>query len=370
MLWFGKNDALAQQTFLDSVSFWTNRPMSYGRDIGPVRLADNPDAVSFLYSEGGDRRGFSDYALLKAAIQIIEQPRSTKPFCIFLPLFQPHPPYTAPQGFYGRYDPEQLPQPTPWGLPRKPRFHQAIRSCYGIDRLTTDDFRRIRAVYYGQVSYSDWLLGILLDSLQRSGRDRDTVRFAFSDHGDYAGDYGLVEKWPSGLEDALTHVPLIVRTPNGVKGHVSKEVVELYDVMQTCLDLAGIKARHTHFARTLAPQLAGLPGDLTRAAFAEGGYNVYEPQAFEPIAGADAIYRDKIQLQYHEPQLVSRAAMIRTREHKLIVRPDGQSELYVNAADPREEQNLYGAASVAAVQAELKSTAAGLVYQDHRDCAA
>ena len=38
---------------------------------------------------------------------------------------------------------------------------------------------------------------------------------AGSDHGDYAGDYGLVEKWPSGLESCLTHVPLIARMPGG-----------------------------------------------------------------------------------------------------------------------------------------------------------
>ena len=31
------------------------------------------------------------------------------------------------------------------------------------------------------------------------------------------------------------------------------------------------------------PQLHGNPGDAQRAAFCEGGYNVYEPQDFEPM---------------------------------------------------------------------------------------
>ena len=51
------------------------------------------------------------------------------------------------------------------------------------------------------------------DAIDRSGQFNDTVVVVFSDHGDYAGDYGLVEKWPSGLEDVLTRVPLYVRAP-------------------------------------------------------------------------------------------------------------------------------------------------------------
>ena len=117
-----------------------------------------------------------------------------------------------------------------------------------------------------------------------------------SDHGDYAGDYGLIEKWPSGLEDCLLHVPLYVRAPGGAKGHVVDELVELFDLMPTMLELAGTEAGHTHFARSLAPQIAGAAGDSGRAAYAEGGYNPYEPQAFEPLLRG-GIYEPKTRLQ-------------------------------------------------------------------------
>src|SRR5690348_2046433 len=81
------------------------------------------------------------------------------------------------------------------------------------------------------------------------------------------------------------HIPLIARipAPGMAKGHVSREIVELYDVMATAIELAGIPANHTHFARSLMPQLRGEPGDPDRAAFCEGGYNRNEPQAFEPM---------------------------------------------------------------------------------------
>ena len=53
-------------------------------------------------------------------------------------------------------------------------------------------------------------------ALEESGLSASTTVAVWSDHGDYAGDYGLVEKWPSGLEDVLTRVPLIIRTPDSV----------------------------------------------------------------------------------------------------------------------------------------------------------
>src|SRR5436305_15306446 len=117
------------------------------------------------------------------------------------------------------------------------------------------------------ICYNGRLLGELLEALERTGHAKDTAVFLFSDHGEWGGDYGLVEKWPSACDGTLEHIPLIARVPGMAKGHVSKEIVELYDVMATCLDLAGIEPQHTHFARSLMPQLPGRPGASSRAAF-------------------------------------------------------------------------------------------------------
>jgi choline-sulfatase len=76
-----------------------------------------------------------------------------------------------------------------------------MREISGLTHVTDSEFRKLRSVYYGQVSYSDWLLGELLEVMERTSHSRDTALLVCSDHGDYTGDYGLVEKWPSGLED-------------------------------------------------------------------------------------------------------------------------------------------------------------------------
>ena len=161
------------------------------------------------------------------------------------------------------------------------------------------------------------------------------------------------EKWPSGLEDCLTHVPMIVRIPGGVPGVVAPEMVEAFDIVQTCLELAGMRASHTHFSRSLLPQVMGNGGDPERVAFTEAGYNTYEPQAFEPLIAG--LYGPKTRLQNEHPETITRAASVRSATHKLMVRPNGQSELYDCARDPDMRQNRFGESSVAAVQGALQA---------------
>jgi choline-sulfatase len=352
VIWLGKNDAFAADTFHSSVTVWKSGELApTGAAAGPVNMT--PGTTSMLQGPDGDRRSTNDYSLVQEAIRILDRREGERPVCIFLAMFNPHPPYSAPADFYHMYSPRALPPLIPPDGTRRPNFHRAIREAYGLDRLSDENLRQVRAVYYGQVSYSDWLLGELMNAMQRTGRDKNTALIAFSDHGDYAGDYGLVEKWPSGLEDCLTHVPMIVSIPGGVPGVIATEMVEAFDIVQTCLDLAGARASHTHFSRSLLPQTGGKGGEPQRAAFTEAGYNTYEPQAFEPLIAG--LYGPKTRLQNDHPDTITRAASVRTRTHKLIVRPNGQSELYDCARDPGMRQNLFGESSVASMHAELQT---------------
>jgi arylsulfatase A-like enzyme len=354
--WFGKNDMLAADSFPSSVTRAESK-----RPSGPVMGGanpypqDDPHFYSFLREKIADRRNTGDYANVRAAVEILRRP-ADRPFCIFLPLLYPHPPYAAPEDFHNMYRPADLPPLRPVGLPRQPRFHVELRRKMRLDHLHEADFREVQAVHLGMVSYTDWLLGELMEAVEATNHASDTALFFLADHGDFAGDYGLVEKWPNGMKDPLTRVPLVARVPGFQRGRVSPEIVELYDVMATCLELAGIEARHTHFARSLTPQLEGQPGDPRRAAFSEGGYNTNEPQCFEPLGpyGNPANpYYPKVALQNEQPSTVTRTSMVRTLEHKLIYRPDGQSEFYDLRADPRELHNVYGDAAHSGPQGEL-----------------
>jgi choline-sulfatase len=378
--WHGKNDLYSPEYFPIAVDQYNvsaktgtqaGGPTRAGRGDGHGRGERNaedkpePPLYSFLRnSTGNDLHRTGDMPKVQRGIDFLQSRRADDPpFMLYLPLSVPHPPYHAPEPFHSMYDPDKLPPLRPHGLNNKPDFYRLIREYRHLDEEPERLMRQIQAVYLGAISYSDWMLGQLLETLEQTGlADNTTVIFA-ADHGDWAGDYGLVEKWPSGLDDTLTHVPLIIRTPGNSAGHVVPEQVELFDIMATVLDLAGLKAEHSHFARSLTQQLHGAPGDAERAVFAEGGYDVREPHCFEGSSlrestntrNTNHVYWPKGLQQQEQPLSVCRATMIRTLTHKLVRRVDGVSELYDLQADPQELNNVYGDSRYAEVRSNLES---------------
>jgi len=189
--WNGKNDLYSPDAFAASVTDWNPNPARRPQGQNPFAPTD-PHFYSFLYSAGGDRKDTADHDNVQTAIRQMEQ--ATKPFCLYLPLTYSHPPFTAPKDFYNLYDPAKLPALRPPGLGNRPNFHEAIRRTRRLNELNDLDFRKIQAVYLGMVSYSDWVFGELLSAVEKSGHADDTAIFVFSDHGEWGGDYGLVEK--------------------------------------------------------------------------------------------------------------------------------------------------------------------------------
>jgi choline-sulfatase len=159
------------------------------------------------------------------------------------------------------------------------------------------------------------------------------------------------------MDDCVLRVPLIIRLPGGAQGHVVNELVQLHDLMATCLELAQIEPTHTHFAKSLLPQLRGQPGDPERFVYAEGGYNINEPHAFEPIERfrPDHIYYPKIELEVKHPESISRTTMIRNLQYKLVIRSNHQDELYDMQKDPLELTNLNSDENYQQIKENLKS---------------
>lgn len=358
--WFGKNDALSPESFASSV----NEAGSKGRGypFGPSPWSpEDPQYYSFLHEPWADSLDHhSDQANVQAAIDILRNRSGTadRPFVLYLPLIYPHCPYSAPEPWHSRFQPEQVVDGLrPADLPRKPSFHSGMRELRRLDQCTEDLFAKVNAVYLGMTAFNDHLFGRLMDELEASPFRDDTTVLYLSDHGDYAGDYGLVEKWPSAAEDVITRVPLIIRTPGGREGHVVAEQVELFDIMPTILGLAGVEARHTHFARDLTPQLHGGTGDPDRMVFTEGGYDPHEPHCFEGRNedwGELHPYWPKLTLQQRDAGTIGRTATVRTSTHKLTRRNGDISELYDLVGDPLETVNLIDQPEHQGIQRELE----------------
>ncbi len=363
ILWAGKNDVFAPETLERDVDRYGSAQGKRGfRDFKIPFDQDDPRYYSFLMNEAGAYEDSGDYANVQQAIEYLQNKDDDQPFVIYLPLSNPHPPYCAPKGYHDMYDPADIPPLRPVQEAGKPDYVKEIRKSRRLDEMTDAHFRDVHAKYLGQVTYLDALFGDLMEALAASPHADDTAIVFWSDHGDWAGDYGLVEKWPAGLDDTLTRIPLVIRVPNGAEGHVVTESVEHHDIMPTVLELAGIQCQHSHFAQSMVPQLQGAAGNPERMTFAEGGYDLphdywcYEGRpdsAAFTLAKPGNIYYPKIALQNEQPHTVCRSASVRTQTHKLIQRTKQCNELYDLVKDPLELNNVYDDPNYAAVRQEL-----------------
>jgi choline-sulfatase len=269
----------------------------------------------------------------------------------------------------------------PSGLEGKPEFQELIRKYRELGDSEDLIFRKIHAIYLGMCSYSDMLLGRVMDTLREVGLEDETTVIASSDHGDWAGDYGLVEKWPNAFDDDITKVPLIIRAPGYAKGHRVKALTQTFDVFPTLFDLEGLEIRHDQFGVSLKPQLQGAEGDMDRTVYCEGGYDTREPHCFEGTPNfrmfmqQGSIYYPKMMQQIHDPVSVSRGTMMRDGRYKLNVRTNGDNELYDMEADPNELRNLIHdpahAERIAQMQSRmltwLMHTSDVVPWENHRD---
>lgn len=98
------------------------------------------------------------------------------------------------------------------------------------------DRRFLAGLYLGGVHFTDAEIGRLLEVLSRPPWSEDTAVILLSDHGEAFKEHG---KFSHGsVYRAVTHVPLIVRTPGGRQGVVETPVAGV-DVLPTALEILG-----------------------------------------------------------------------------------------------------------------------------------
>ena len=353
VVWIGRNDLFAKQAINESV---TKRISMFKRSgVEKLRISkmkgntfpkNHPLRKSFYFGARTleQARDF-DFNIIQNALEYLES-KPNKPFCLYLALNFPHPPYNVEEPYFSMYDREKLPSPIPSKLDDKPEFMKIMHERYGLNKLNENDFKEILATYYGMISRVDDQFGQVVRKLKEIEEYDNSAIFFFSDHGDYAGNYGLTEKWSNAFQDCLINIPLIFKIP-GYKPEkkIYENLVESIDIFPTLMEIADISTPYTHFGKSLIPLLENAGAEHRNEVFAEGGYNTREPQCFEvvvkdpdiPIAG---IYYDKTNIQIEKPSTVVRSAMIRTKEWKLIIRNGVKEELYDLVKDPQELNNL------------------------------
>jgi arylsulfatase A-like enzyme len=209
---------------LDAIDL--QRYLPPGSDPDPRK---NPRLVQYLLNMQ-DRETADDWTSAKvfdAACRFVRDARDSQPFFLWVDSFDPHEPWDPPPGYAEKYDPD-------WDRPWEP-----------IWRETGSDARaraRCKALYYGECTFVDELVGRLLDTLDEFGLADDTLVIATSDHGTELWDHGEVGKNVHNCRYRHNNEILwLMRLPG--REHAGRKVaafVQNQDVVPTVLALAGI----------------------------------------------------------------------------------------------------------------------------------
>lgn len=322
----------------------------------PPQNPDTPrmteEMQDFLHSGGcttEGKRGFHDENRTEQAIYYLRELRDrSKPFYLQLNLSKPHPPYRIHEPYYSMYDRAGI-RPYPYELPENaPVAVRAQREYRTGFEIREEWLRETQCIYYGMCTFIDDLVGKVLGTLKEQGLADETLIIFTSDHGDYAGQYGLLEKFDTDMRECLLRVPMIIAGPGIPAGKKISGLTEHVDLPETIFQAIGHQMEDPEWywhGSSLYPVIEGSsPGK--DAVFADGGHE--EPMrarlsmpAWQEKDGRQVKSTGGKQLTYREePDSMARTKMIRTAEWKLVVRETGDDELYHLPSDPDEMRNV------------------------------
>jgi arylsulfatase len=248
------------------------------------------------------------------AVEWIERYERDEPFFLFVGFPGPHDPWDAPAEAVERYGagdtamPRSTRRPTLDDAGTYGRLLAAFLGLSDTDTMTTDAIRAMRRAYRADISVIDDAVGRIVDALDRRALLAETWFVYTSDHGEMAGDHGLMSKCV--LYEGAIRVPLIVRPPGGCSPAVVDSLVEHVDVPATIRAVAGAPGLPDGEGLSLLGGFSSAEGERQSRAL-----SVSENWGF---------------------------AAFTTGRHKLVVDEDACApcQLFDLVADPSEDHNL------------------------------
>jgi len=276
-------------------------------------------------------------------IRWLGEQEQAMPWFAHLSFISPHPPFIVPEPYNTLYDPADGPvfhraeswraeaQSHPYiayDLSRQRRAKFRPGATGKVHDWSEDDFRRIRAIYYGMISEVDAQLGRIWQALKLSGAWDDTIIVLTSDHAEMMGDHFMLGK--GGYFDGSYHIPLIIRDPRHRKaaGSTVDRFTEAVDILPTLIDLLGEPPEQHLDGCSLKPFLSG----GSPATWRDSAHWEFD---FRSIADGDA------EAHFGIASRQCNLAVIRTKKFKYVHFGGGLPPLLFNVeADPGELTNL------------------------------
>jgi arylsulfatase A-like enzyme len=265
---------------------------------GFARGFDAYDDHTVSYNSHADSNSGVTSPQIDGAASAWLRAQKRSPFFLFVHYWDPHYDYDPPPPYDTMFDPDYRGSIRPKGFYENPAIHRGM-----IPR----DLDHVRALYDGEIRYTDLHVGRLLDLLAELGIRDQTLVILTADHGDEFFEHGRKGHERTLYEEVL-HVPLIVSWPGGVpSGRVVTEPVSIMDVAPTVLWAAGLPPPPGMEGQALLPEIS--------------------PDTRRPTLTAELYRRSKLNLQ----------VAVRQGRRKLIQSLNvPRVEFYDLEADPKE----------------------------------
>ena len=139
-----------------------------------------------------------------------------KPFMMWLSFPEPHNPYQVSEPYYSMFPPEKLPpmRTDIRDLAVKGPEYELLHEMMSLGHAGYyEHLGRLRSNYHGMIRLIDDQIARFVEQLRKEGLYENTVFVVMSDHGDFAGEYGLMKKG-----QPLSAIPWFPHRPPGDRG--------------------------------------------------------------------------------------------------------------------------------------------------------
>lgn len=271
------------------------KPQKYSGEIVfklPDRKSPGNSAGGWVVQEDGTPFPIEaqySYYLGEKAINVLDNlvgngMSAQHPLYLQLDLFDPHQPFSIPDGFQNREKELRKVVTLPgsyeelrnrdWAPdPHDPEILNVYRSYWGLyDETALLDYR---VAYVLQMELVDRVIGRLLERIKHHGLYENSVIVLISDHGEMNGRLGLVDKGVY-LHPDTVRVPLLVKSPasHNIPPRTSEPAASLLDVSKTILEFAGINAQAPFDGVSLYSRMANEEKQDDRTLLFFGGWHV------------------------------------------------------------------------------------------------
>lgn len=164
-----------------------------------------------------------------------------QPWCLTVSFTHPHDPYLARKHYWDLYATCPALEPRVQAMDFDHHDPHSQRIFKANDWLSydvgTEDIIRSRRAYFANISYIDDQIGRLMQILESTGQQDNTIIMFCSDHGDMLGERGLWFKMS--FFEGSARVPLLICHPH-MQGKTIDHAVSNLDIFPTLADLLNI----------------------------------------------------------------------------------------------------------------------------------